>query len=39
MTGRRLVTLDQVLDTLSWRRKEFANRLLHLALDADDRAR
>ena len=41
MTGRRLVTPDQVLDTLSWQRKELAHRLLQLALDADegDRAR
>jgi 8-oxo-dGTP pyrophosphatase MutT (NUDIX family) len=41
MTGRRLVTPDRVLDTLSWRRKEIADRLLQLALDADrhDRAR
>jgi 8-oxo-dGTP pyrophosphatase MutT (NUDIX family) len=41
MTGRRLVTVDQVLGTLSWRRKEIASRLLQLALDADqhDRAR
>jgi len=41
MTGRRLVTPDQVLGTLSWRRKEIAHRLLQLALDADryDRAR
>jgi 8-oxo-dGTP pyrophosphatase MutT (NUDIX family) len=41
MTGRRLVPPDQVLDTLSWQRKEIAHRLLHLALDADhdDRAR
>jgi ADP-ribose pyrophosphatase YjhB (NUDIX family) len=41
MIGRRLVTPDQVLDTLSWQRKEIAYRLLQLALDADqhDRAR
>jgi ADP-ribose pyrophosphatase YjhB (NUDIX family) len=41
MIGRRLVTPDRVLDTLWWRRKELAHRLLHLALDADhdDRAR
>jgi ADP-ribose pyrophosphatase YjhB (NUDIX family) len=41
MTGRRLVAPDQVLDTLSWQRKEIAHRLLQLALDADqhDRAR
>jgi hypothetical protein len=41
MIGRRLVAPNQVLDVLSWRRKEIAHRLLHLALDADqdDRAR
>jgi hypothetical protein len=41
MIARRLVTPDQVLDTLSWQRKEIAHRLLQLALDADqhDRAR
>jgi 8-oxo-dGTP pyrophosphatase MutT (NUDIX family) len=41
MTGRRLVPPGQVLDTLSWQRKEIAHRLLQLALDADrhDRAR
>jgi 8-oxo-dGTP pyrophosphatase MutT (NUDIX family) len=41
MIARRLVTPDQVLDTLSWRRKEIAHRLLQLALDADqdDRVR
>jgi ADP-ribose pyrophosphatase YjhB (NUDIX family) len=41
MTARRLVPPGQVLDTLSWQRKEIANRLLQLALDADlhDRAR
>jgi 8-oxo-dGTP pyrophosphatase MutT (NUDIX family) len=41
MTDRRLVPPDQVLATLSWSRKEFADRLLHLALDVDrhDRAR
>ena len=41
MTARRLVTPDQVLDALSWQRKEIAHRLLDLALDADqhDRAR
>jgi len=41
MTDRRLVPPDQVLATLSWSRKEFADRLLQLALDADrhDRAR
>jgi ADP-ribose pyrophosphatase YjhB (NUDIX family) len=41
MIGRRLVAPDQVLDTLSWQRKEIAHRLLQLALDVDrhDRAR
>jgi 8-oxo-dGTP pyrophosphatase MutT (NUDIX family) len=41
MIARRLVTPDQVLDTLTWQRKEIAHRLLDLALDADqhDRAR
>jgi 8-oxo-dGTP pyrophosphatase MutT (NUDIX family) len=41
MIARRLVTPDQVLDTLTWQRKEIAHRLLQLALDADqhDRAR
>jgi ADP-ribose pyrophosphatase YjhB (NUDIX family) len=41
MIARRLVTPDQVLDTLWWQRKEIAHRLLQLALDADrhDRAR
>ena len=41
MIGRRLVPPDQVLDALSWQRKEIAHRLLHFALDADqyDRAR
>jgi 8-oxo-dGTP pyrophosphatase MutT (NUDIX family) len=41
MIGRRLVAPDQVLDVLSWRRKEIAHRLLQLALDADqdDRVR
>jgi len=40
MTGRRLVAADQVLPTLSWRRKEYARRLLELALHTDrqDRA-
>lgn len=40
MTGRRLLPPDQVLETLSWRRKELADRLLDLALAADrhDRA-
>ena len=35
MIARRLITPDQVLDTLSWQRKEIAHRLLQLALDAD----
>jgi 8-oxo-dGTP pyrophosphatase MutT (NUDIX family) len=41
MVGRRLVTPDRVLDTLTWRHKEIAHRLLHLALavDQDDRVR
>jgi 8-oxo-dGTP pyrophosphatase MutT (NUDIX family) len=41
MIGRRLVAPNQVLDVLSWRRKEIAHRLLQLALDADqdDRSR
>jgi hypothetical protein len=39
MIGRRLVAPDQVLDLLSWRRKEIAHRLLHLALDADQEDR
>jgi hypothetical protein len=41
MTARRLVTPDQVLDTLWWQRKEIAHRLLQLALNADhhDRTR
>jgi 8-oxo-dGTP pyrophosphatase MutT (NUDIX family) len=41
MIARRLVPPGQVLDTLSWQRKEIAHRLLQLALDADrqDRAR
>jgi hypothetical protein len=41
MPPTRLVTSDQVLDILSWQRKEIAHRLLGLALDADqhDRAR
>jgi 8-oxo-dGTP pyrophosphatase MutT (NUDIX family) len=41
MISRRLVAPNQVLDVLSWRRKEIAHRLLQLALDADqdDRAR
>jgi ADP-ribose pyrophosphatase YjhB (NUDIX family) len=39
MVGRRLVTPDQVLATLSWGRKELAARLLDLALDADHRDR
>jgi len=37
--GRRLAAPDQVLDTLSWRHKEIAARLLDLALDADHRDR
>jgi 8-oxo-dGTP pyrophosphatase MutT (NUDIX family) len=41
MIGRRLVAPNQVLDVLSWQRKEIAHRLLQLALDVDrhDRAR
>jgi 8-oxo-dGTP pyrophosphatase MutT (NUDIX family) len=41
MIGRRLVAPNQVLDVLSWRRKEIAHRLLQLALDVDqdDRVR
>lgn len=41
MIDRRLVPPEQVLATLSWSRKEIADRLLQLALDADrdDRAR
>lgn len=39
MVGRRLVTPDHVLDTLWWRHKEIAVRLLDLALDADHRDR
>jgi hypothetical protein len=41
MTGRRLVSPGQVLETLSWQRKEIVQPLLQLALDADrhDRVR
>jgi 8-oxo-dGTP pyrophosphatase MutT (NUDIX family) len=41
MVGRRLVAPDQVLDVLSWQRKELADRLLRLAVEAyrHDRAR
>jgi len=39
MTGRRLVTPDRVVATLSWGREEIAARLLELALDADHRDR
>jgi ADP-ribose pyrophosphatase YjhB (NUDIX family) len=39
MIGRRLAAPDQVLDTLSWQRKEIAQRLLQLALDADQHDR
>jgi hypothetical protein len=39
MTARRLVPPGQVLDTLSWQRKEIADRLLQLALDADRHGR
>jgi 8-oxo-dGTP pyrophosphatase MutT (NUDIX family) len=33
--ARRLVRADEVLDTLCWSRKEYAERLLHQALAAD----
>ncbi len=35
MIARRLVTVDQVLPTLCWSRKEVAGRLLDLALQVD----
>lgn len=35
MIARRMVAPDQVLPTLSWRRKDYARRLLDLALQAD----